>query len=56
MTEEQTCKIIDLACPFDARVKKKVLEKVERYEDLKREVRRIWKCKEVEVVPVIIGH
>ena len=53
--EEQACKIIDVACPFDTRVKKKALEKVERYEDLKREVRRIWKCKEVEVVPVIIG-
>ena len=29
------CYIIDVACPFDTRVKMKELEKVERYQDLK---------------------
>ena len=31
------------------------MEKVDRYQDLKRELKRIWKQKHVFVVPVIIG-
>ena len=53
--EQQSCKIIDVACPFDTRVKNKTKEKIERYQDLKKEIRRIWKCKAVDVIPVIIG-
>ena len=33
--------IIDVACPSDARVKDKEKEKVENYQDLKRELKRI---------------
>ena len=49
------CYIIDVACPFDTRVKTKELEKVERYQDLKREIGRIWECRNVCVVPIVIG-
>ena len=49
------CYIIDVACPFDTRVKTKELEKVERYQDLKREISRIWECRNVCVVPIVIG-
>ena len=28
---------------------------MEKYQDLKREIRRLWKLKMVEVVPVVIG-
>ena len=49
------CYIIDVACPFDTRVKTKELEKVERYHDLKREIGRIWECRNVCVVPIVIG-
>ena len=46
--------IIDVACPFDTRVSAKEKEKIDKYQDLKREITRIWKCAEVVVVPVII--
>ena len=48
---ERKCLIIDVACPFDIRVKGKEKEKIENYQDLKREVKRIWKLRKVTVVP-----
>ena len=47
--------IIDIAVPADVRVWEKEREKVEKYQDLKREIGRLWKLKMVEVVPVVIG-
>ena len=43
--------IIDIAVPADVRVGEKEREKVEKYQDLKREIGRLWKLKMVEVVP-----
>ena len=53
--ETKKCLIIDVACPFDTRIKEKEKEKVEKYQDLKREIKRIWQCKEVTIIPIIIG-
>lgn len=53
--KDRTCLILDVACPFDTRVDIKEKEKIEKYQDLKREITRIWKCKTVKVVPIIIG-
>ena len=47
--------IIDISVPADVRVGEKEREKVEKYQDLKREIGRLWKPKMVEVVPVVIG-
>ena len=47
--------IIDVACPFDTRIQEKEKEKVEKYQDLKREIKRIWQCKRVTIIPIIIG-
>ena len=47
--------IIDNAVPVDLRVEEKEKEKMEKYQDLKREIRRLWKLINVEVVPVVIG-
>ena len=47
--------IIDIAVPADVRVEEKEREKVEKYQDLKREIGRLWNLKKVEVVPVVIG-
>ena len=44
------CFIIDVACPFDTRVSAKEKEKTDKYQDLKREIMRIWKCAEVVVI------
>ena len=51
----KTCYIIDVACPFDTRIKQKEMEKIERYQDLKREIKKIWKYEKVYVVPIVIG-
>ena len=49
------CLLIDIACPFETRVANKEKEKVEKYQDLRRELHRIWKCSDVKIIPVIIG-
>ena len=46
---------IDIAVPADVRVGEKEREKVEKYQDLKREIRRLWKLKMVEVRTVMTG-
>ena len=53
--KEQKWIIIDIAVPADVRVEDKEKEKVEKYQNLKREIRRLWKLKNVEIVPVVIG-
>ena len=45
----------DDACPFDIRMKDKEKEEIENYQDLKRELKRIWKLRRITVVPFIIG-
>ena len=45
--------IIDIAVPADVRVEEK--EKVEKCQDLKKEIRRLWKLRNVETLPVVIG-
>ena len=48
------CKIIDFVVPFDTRVDIKELEKIEKYQVLARELRKIW-IKRLKVTPIIIG-
>ena len=45
----------DVACPFDTRVKEKKQEKVQRYQELMGEIRRLYQCRKVTVTPIIIG-
>ena len=37
------------------RMKDKEREKVEKYQDLKRELKSIWQLQEIILIPVIIG-
>ena len=53
--KEQREIIIDIAVPADVRVREKERQEVEKYQDLKREIDRLWKLKLVEVVPVVLG-
>ena len=53
--KEQKGIIIDIAVPANIRVEEKEKEKVEKYQDLKREIRRLWKLRNVKIVPVVIG-
>ncbi|CAH3032949.1 unnamed protein product, partial [Porites evermanni] len=47
--------IIDVAVPGDATVKLKEKEKIEKYQDLAKELRKLWKVK-TRVVPIIRWH
>ena len=48
------CQLIDIAVPGDTRVEDKENEKVDKYQDLAREVRTIWRVS-TEVIPIVIG-
>ena len=48
------CQIIDFAVPYDTRVDEKEREKILKYQDLARELKKLWN-KKVKVIPVIIG-
>ena len=52
--KKRTCKIVDFAVPADHRIKLKECEKKDKYLDLARELKKLWKMK-VTTVPIIIG-
>ena len=52
--KEQKGIIIDIALPADVRVEKEK-ERMKKYQDLKKEITRLWKMRNVEIVPVVIG-
>ena len=52
--DRKTCNIIDTAVPGDAGIVEKEKEKVEKYQDLRREVARLWNVK-AKVVPIVVG-
>ena len=47
--------IVDMSSPWDHRVYEKEGEKNEKYQDLKREILRLWETTHLEVVPVVVG-
>ena len=53
--QERKCTIIDIAVPADKRIGEKENEKVEKYQDLKREIARMWNTRTVQVVPIVVG-
>ena len=51
---DKSCQIIDVAFPEDGRVSENEDKKVEKYQDLAREVRTMWDVR-TEVILVIVG-
>jgi hypothetical protein len=51
---EKRVTLIDMAVPADKNILEKEKEKVIKYQDLKMELKRLWKMK-VKVIPVVIG-
>ena len=47
--------MIDIACPFGIRIESKEAERSDHYQDLKREIKTIWKLKEATIVLIIVG-
>ncbi len=48
------CHLIGIAVPGGTRVATKETEKIQKYQDLARELCQIWQVK-VKVVPVVVG-
>ena len=51
---EKSCAIIDIAKPGDIRVSKKEKEKIERYQELKREIKRMWNIRIIKVISEVM--
>ena len=52
--EKRNCKIIDFAVPGDSRIEEKEKDKIEKYQDLGRELQKIWNVK-VKIIPLVVG-
>ena len=46
--------IIDITVPADVRIEETQKERVEMYQVLKKEIRRLWKFRNVEILTVVI--
>ena len=53
--KEKSRVIVDIAVPGDCRVREKELEKIEKYHNLKMELKRQWSLKKVEIVTIVVG-
>ena len=51
----KSCVFNDVAIPDDCRIGEKETEKIEKYQNLKTELKRLWSLDKVEVVPVVVG-
>ena len=52
--KERSCEIFDFAVPGDSRIEEKEKDKIEKYQDLGRELQKIWNVK-VEIIPLFVG-
>ena len=50
----RSCEIIDFAVPGDSRIEGKEEDKTEKYQDLGRELQKIWNVK-VKIIPLVVG-
>ena len=52
--KRRTCKTTDFAVHTDSRIEEKEKEKIEKYQDLRRELQKIWNVK-VKIIPLVMG-
>ena len=52
--KDRSCEIIDFAVPEDSRIEEKEKNKIEKYQDLGRELQKIWNVK-VKIIPLVVG-
>ena len=52
--KRRTCKIIDFAVPGDMRIEEKQKEKIEKDQDIRRELQKIWNVR-VKIIPLVVG-
>ena len=49
------CKTVDFACPFNGRIEEREKNKMKGYNDLKRELKKIWDIPMKEIPVVVVG-
>ena len=52
--KEKSALFIEVSVPNDFGLNATEIRKMSKYQDLKNEVKRTWKLKKVEIVPVIV--
>ena len=52
--KDNAAQVIDFAIPHDSRADSKEIEKIEKYQDLVRELKKLWEMK-IVVIPIVIG-
>ena len=52
--KDRSCKIIDVGVPGDSRIEEKEKDKIEKYQDLGREIQKTWNVK-VKIIPLVVG-
>ena len=52
--KDRSCKITDFAVPGDSRIGEKEKEKIKKYQDLGRELQKIWNVN-VEIISLVVG-
>ena len=52
--KRRTCKIIDFVVPGDSNIEEKEKEKLEKYQDLRRELQKIWNVR-VKIILLVVG-
>ena len=51
--KDRSCKIIDFAVPGDSRIEEKEKDKIAKYQDLGRELRKILNVK-MKIIPLVV--
>ena len=51
---EKAAIIIDVAIPGDKRIIEKEKEEIEKYQNLKKEIQRLWNLKKIDVITVVL--
>ena len=52
--KDRICKRIDFSVPGDSRIEEKEKDKIEKYQDLGRELQKIWNV-QVKIIPLAVG-
>ena len=52
--KKRSCKIIGIAVPGDSKIEEKEKDKTEKYQDLGRELQKIWNVKK-KIIPLVVG-
>ena len=52
--KERSCKLIDFVVSGNSRIEEKEKDKIEKYQELRRELQKIWNVK-VKIIPLVVG-